>query len=134
MRADDGAERIDVNIANPLVRFDAGRSKCGFSQRLRNNIGGADLCPIAGIGVDNPVSPVSYAAGEGDRSIARYRPRGGRPDDDGRVIVFNREGDVDRIADIVFVFDLRFSERSFFQPHSTSRAWSRDTKAHLRRT
>ena len=122
--ADHRRERIPLDLAEKLERRDPRRVKHALGQRLRKDICRPDLGPIVGGRIRHPVAPISDAAGEGDRAVARNRPRRRGPDDDGGVLGLDRERGIDRIADMVFVFDLGLRERGLLDdaPHHWLRA------------
>ena len=124
MGANHRCERIPVDFAEKFERAHLRRVEDALGQRLREDVGRADLGPIVGRSVRHPVAPVSNASGEGDRAIARNRPGRRGPDDDGGVLGLDRERRENRVADMVFVFDLGLGERRLFDdaPHHRLRA------------
>ena len=71
MGADHECERIACDFAEKFERADLRRVEDALSQRLREDVGRADLGPIVRRRVRHPITPVSNAPGEGDRAIAR---------------------------------------------------------------
>ena len=117
-------ERIPLDLAEKLERRDPRRVKQALGQRLRKDVCRPDLGPIVGGRIRHPVAPIGDAAGEGDRAVARNRPRRRGPDDDGGVLGLDRERGIDRVADMVFVLDLGLRERRLLDdaPHHWLRA------------
>ena len=91
---------------------------------MRDDVGRSDLGPVVDRGLRYSIAPVRNAAREGDRAIARNRPRRRSPNDDGRVLGLDWERHEDRVADMVFVFDLGFRKRRLLDdaPHHGLRA------------
>ncbi len=124
MRTGHRGQRVAFNLAQKLERSHLRRIENALSQRLRKDVSRAGLGPIASGRVRHPVAPISDAAREGDRAISRNRPGRRGPDNDRGVLALDREGHVDRVADMVFVFDLGLGERGLFDdaPHDRLRA------------
>ena len=124
MGADHRRERIPFDLAEKLECGHFRRVEDALGQRFREDVGRSDLGPIVGRSIRHSIAPIRDAAREGDRAVARNRPGRRGPDDDGGVLGLDWERGVDRVADMVFVFDLGLSERRLLDdaPHHWLRA------------
>ena len=124
MRADHRGECVSADLSQKFEAGDSGGGERALGQRLREDVGRADLRPIVGGRLRHPIAAVGDAAGEGDGAIAGNRPGRRRPDDDRSVVALDGERHVDRVARIILVFDLGFGERRLLDhaPHHGLRA------------
>ncbi len=124
MGAGDGCERIPCDFAKEFESAHLRRVENALGEGLRDDVGRPDLRPIVGRGIRYPIASIGDAAREGDRAIARDSPRRRGPDDDGGVLGLDRERHIDRVAHMVFVFDLGLRERRLLHdaPHHRLRA------------